>query len=145
MMIGQTVIKKASAAASQPATTAIPQGRNHSSTTATISPIEPTMTVRRSAGARQPSHRWYRVGGGMSVIAQLLPMTSRCAGILVANHRSRGVRLSPAKHRRWLNNVLAPECLLTRLFKEGGELLNCPTRTGLMDEITAGEFAVNLG
>jgi hypothetical protein len=81
----------------------------------------------------------------MSVIAQLLPITSRCAGILVASYSSRGVRLSPAKRRRRVNNVLDPERVLTPLFKEGGELLNCPAPTGLVDEITAGEFAVNLG
>jgi hypothetical protein len=57
-MIGHTVMRKASAAASQPATTAIPHGTNHKSTTATSSPMEPTMTVRRKAGACQPSQRW---------------------------------------------------------------------------------------
>jgi hypothetical protein len=44
MMIGQMLTRKASAAASQPATTAIPHGRNQTSTT-TVSPMEPTMTV----------------------------------------------------------------------------------------------------
>ena len=57
MMIDQTLTRKVSAAASQPATTAIPHGTNHISTSATIRPIEPTMTARRSAGACQPSHR----------------------------------------------------------------------------------------
>ena len=57
-MIGQMLTRKVSAAASQPATTASPQGRNHASTTTTSSPTEPTMTARRIAGAYQPSHRW---------------------------------------------------------------------------------------
>jgi hypothetical protein len=57
MMIGQTLVRKVSAAASEPLTTAIPDGMNHRST-ATISPMAPTMTVRRIAGACQPSHRW---------------------------------------------------------------------------------------
>ena len=57
-MIGQMQMRKVSAAASQPATTAIPQGTNQPSTTTTVSPMEPTMTARRIAGAYQPSHRW---------------------------------------------------------------------------------------
>jgi hypothetical protein len=78
-MIGQMQIRKASAAASQPPTTAIPQGRNHTRTTTTISPMEPTRTARRIAGAYQPSHRWYRVGGGLAVIVGVLPIPSRPA------------------------------------------------------------------
>jgi hypothetical protein len=51
-------VRKASAAGSQPPTTAIPHGMNYRSTTATISPMAPKMTVRRIAGACQPSDRW---------------------------------------------------------------------------------------
>src|SRR5215207_1109430 len=57
IMIGQMLMSKVSAAASQPATTAIPQGTNQTSTTTTVSPIELTTTARRIAGAYQPSHR----------------------------------------------------------------------------------------
>ena len=53
-MIGQTLVRKATAATSQPAITAIPHGTNHRSATATISPMDPTMTARRIAGACQP-------------------------------------------------------------------------------------------
>jgi hypothetical protein len=38
------------------------------------------MTVRRMAGACQPSHRWYRVFcGGMAVIVRVLPIASSYA------------------------------------------------------------------
>jgi 2-polyprenyl-6-methoxyphenol hydroxylase-like FAD-dependent oxidoreductase len=37
-------------------------------TTATISPAMSTVIARRMAGARQPSHRCYRVGAGTPVI-----------------------------------------------------------------------------
>ena len=57
-MIGQMLTRKVSAAASQPATTASPQGRNQASTTTTVSPMALTTTARRIAGAYQPSHRW---------------------------------------------------------------------------------------
>jgi hypothetical protein len=67
-MISQMLATKVSAAASQPATTAIPQGRNHTSATTTSSPIQLTRAARRIAGAYQPSHRWYRVGGGLAVM-----------------------------------------------------------------------------
>jgi transposase len=76
MMIGQTLMRKASAAGSQPATTAIPDGMNHRSATATISPMAPTMTVRRIACGCQRSHRWWRVGDGLEVIARVLPTAS---------------------------------------------------------------------
>jgi hypothetical protein len=32
------------------------------------------MATRRNAGACQPIHRWYSVGGGLAVIAAVLPM-----------------------------------------------------------------------
>jgi hypothetical protein len=44
-MIDQTLTRKASAAESQPATTANHRGTNHISTNATISPIEPTWAL----------------------------------------------------------------------------------------------------
>jgi hypothetical protein len=50
-----------------------------------------------------------------------------------------------ARGRSLLSTEVVSERVLTPLFKEGGELLNCPAPTGLVDEITAGEFAVNLG
>jgi hypothetical protein len=31
--------------------------------------MELTTTARRIAGAYQPGHRWYRVGGGLAVIS----------------------------------------------------------------------------
>ena len=78
-MIGQMLTRKVSAAASQPATTAIPQGTNQTSATTTVSPMELTTTARRIAGAYQPSHRWYGVGGGLVVIVGVLPIGSRSA------------------------------------------------------------------
>ena len=57
-----------SAAASQPPASASPHVTNGSRTTATISPAVRTVTALRMAGACQPSHRWYRVGGGTPVI-----------------------------------------------------------------------------
>ena len=38
-----------------------------------------TTTARRIAGAYQPSHRWYRVGGGLVVIVAVVPIASRSA------------------------------------------------------------------
>jgi hypothetical protein len=48
-------MRKVSAAASQPATTPIPNGASQRSTIATISPLAPTMTVRRVAGGASPA------------------------------------------------------------------------------------------
>jgi hypothetical protein len=67
-MIGQTVRRKASAAAFQPPTSVSPHVMNGRRTAATISPAISTVIARRMAGACQPSHRWYRVGGGTPVI-----------------------------------------------------------------------------
>jgi hypothetical protein len=36
--------------------------------------MEAKMATRRNAGACQPIHRWYSVGGGLAVIAGVLPM-----------------------------------------------------------------------
>jgi two-component system, OmpR family, response regulator VanR len=41
--------------------------------------MELTTTARRIAGAYQPSHRYYRVGGGLVVIVGVLPIGSRSA------------------------------------------------------------------
>jgi hypothetical protein len=68
MMIDQVVRRKVSAVAFQPPTSASPHVMNGRRTTATISPAIRTVIARRMAGACQPSHRWYRVGGGMPVI-----------------------------------------------------------------------------
>jgi hypothetical protein len=67
-MIGQAISRKVSAAAFQPPASAIPHVTNGRRMTATISPTISTVTARRMAGACQPSHRWYRVGGGTPVI-----------------------------------------------------------------------------
>jgi hypothetical protein len=64
------------AAVSQPATTANSNGTIGMSTRATTSPMEARMATRRNAGACQPIHRWYRVGGGVAVIVGVLPMPS---------------------------------------------------------------------
>jgi hypothetical protein len=68
MMIGQVVKRKMSAAAFQPPASASTHVMNGRRTTATISPAIRTVIARRMAGACQPSHRWYRVGGGTPVI-----------------------------------------------------------------------------
>jgi len=68
MMIAQVVRRKMSAEAFQPPTSASPHVMNGRRTTATISPAIRTVIARRMAGACQPSHRWYRVGGGTPVI-----------------------------------------------------------------------------
>jgi hypothetical protein len=57
-----------SAAAFQPQATASAQVLNGSRTTAGLGPAMSTVSARRMAGARQPSHRWYRVGAGRPVI-----------------------------------------------------------------------------
>lgn len=48
-------MRKVSVALSQPATTPIHHGASQRSTTATISPLAPTMTVRRIAGRASPA------------------------------------------------------------------------------------------
>jgi hypothetical protein len=68
MIIAQVVRRKVSAAASQPPASARPHVTNGRRATATISPAIRTVIARRMAGACQPSHRWYRVGGGTPVI-----------------------------------------------------------------------------
>ena len=72
-MISHTVIRKASAAASQPATTANPHVTNRRSTSATTSPIYATPAARRMAGA-VPAHPavvqdWWRDGGHRRSVA----------------------------------------------------------------------------
>jgi hypothetical protein len=78
-MTGQTTMRKVSAAASQPPIDANPHGRNPRSTTATTTPRKTTTAARRMAGACQPIHRWYSVGGGLAVIVGVLPMASERA------------------------------------------------------------------
>src|SRR5215218_9995057 len=78
-MIGQTIMRKVSAAASQPPTTANPHGRNPRSNTVMTSPMKTTTAARRMAGACQPIHRWYSVGGGLAVIVGVLPIASERA------------------------------------------------------------------
>jgi len=43
-----------------------------------------TRAARRIAGAYQPNHRWYRVGGGLAVIVGVLPIPSHPA--ITAGH-----------------------------------------------------------
>ena len=72
-MISHTFVRKASAAASQPATTANPYVTNRRSTSATTSPINATPAARRMAGA-VPAHPavvqdWWRDGGHRRSVA----------------------------------------------------------------------------
>jgi hypothetical protein len=87
-------MRKASAAASQPATTPIPNGAIQRNTTATISPLAPTMTVRRIAGACQPSHRSLRVGVFSRCHAGLWPLQASKAKAWLISSAARS-RLHP--------------------------------------------------